>query len=477
LHTCALTYAGGVKCWGWNGSGRLGDGTVSHRTTPVDVCADAACAEPLSGVTAITAGGQHTCALTATGLVKCWGLNLWGQLGDGTAFESTTPVVVCADATCDAPLSGVSAITAGVSHTCAVTSAGGVKCWGGNGSGQLGDNTTFGRTTPVDVCADETCVVPLPDVSALTAGSEHTCALTSAGGVKCWGSNWDGQLGDGAFTDRTTPFDVCADATCAAPLSGVVAISAGWIHTCAVTSAGGVKCWGWNGSGQLGDGWQSLWHTTPVDVCGDETCLASLSSVVVVSAGSDYTCAVTSAGGVKCWGWNGSGQLGDGTAIDRTTPIDVCADATCETLLGTDEPKPPTPTATATLAATHTATASPSGTSTPTPTSTPSPAATSTPTSGDGGITAVAAGIFHTCALTEAGTVKCWGGNHEGQLGDGTMANHSTPVDVCADEACIVPLTGVVSIATGGLHTCALTSVGGVKCWGHNWWGQLGNGT
>jgi alpha-tubulin suppressor-like RCC1 family protein len=144
-------------------------------------------------------------------------------------------------------------------------------------------------------------------VVSITTGSSHTCAVTTAGGVKCWGYNGYGQLGDGTITYRTTPVDVSG------LTSGVASIVAGSYHTCAVTIAGGMKCWGRNNYGQLGDGTTTN-RTTPVDVSGLTSGIAS------AAAGSYHSCAVTTAGGMKCWGWNGNGQLGDGTLTDRTAP-------------------------------------------------------------------------------------------------------------------------------------------------------------
>ena len=182
------------------------------------------------------------------------------------------------------------AVAAGASHTCALTTAGGVKCWGRNGYGQLGDGTTDNRYTPLDVTGLSA------GVAAVTAGGSHTCALTTAGGLKCWGASDVGQLGDGTTDNRSTPVDVTG------LTSGVAAVAAGRDHTCALTTAGGLKCWGGNGCGQLGDGTQSDRYT-PVDV----TALTS-----GVAAGGYHTCALTTADGLKCWGHKRRGQLGDG---------------------------------------------------------------------------------------------------------------------------------------------------------------------
>jgi alpha-tubulin suppressor-like RCC1 family protein len=341
-HSCAITSGGGARCWGWNNNGQLGDGTTTNRAMPVDVSGLA------SGVTAIAGGGSHTCALTSGGRVKCWGGNSGGQLGDGTTTQRTMPVDVSGLA------SGVTAIAPGGFHTCALTGGGGVKCWGANWSGQLGDGTTTRRNTPVDVSGLTS------GVTAIAAGDTHTCALIG-GGVKCWGNNWAGQLGDGTTTQRTTPVDVSGLA------SGVTAIAGGGPHTCALTSGGEVKCWGANWGGQLGDG-TTIQRTTPVDVTG------LTSGVTAIAAGGAHTCALTGSGGAECWGENTNGQLGDGTTTDRTTPVNV------------------------------------SGLTS--------------------GVMAVAAVGFHTCALTSGGGVKCWGDNEHGQLGIGTFGYGTTPVDV-----------------------------------------------
>ncbi len=351
---------------------------------------------PLNGIAQVAAGGLHTCALTTAGGVKCWGNNSSGQLGDGSTTNTTTPVDVVGLG------SAVTAIAIGNGHTCALSIVGGVKCWGGNGYGQLGDGTMESKNTPVDVVGLSS------GVAAIDAGNgAYTCALTTAGGVKCWGHNGSGQLGDGTMESKNTPVDVVGLS------SGATAINAGSTHTCALTMTGGVKCWGRNNSGQLGDGTSGdgTSKTTPVDVVG----LGSGMAAIV--ANGDHTCALTTAGGVKCWGNNGFGQLGDGTMESKNTPVDVVG-------LGSD-------------------------------------------------VTSIVAGVSHTCALTTGGGIKCWGANGTGQLGDGTTGwdGKSTPVDVVGLGS------GAAATAAGYHCTCALTTTGGVKCWGNNNFGQLGDGT
>lgn len=149
-----------------------------------------------------------------------------------------------------------------------------------------------------------------PVLTQIAAGDDHTCALTTSGGVRCWGFNGEGQLGDGTTTDRSTPVDVVGLG------GGVAAIAPGGSHTCALTTGGGVKCWGANFAGQLGDGTQAQ-RLTPVNVSG------LTSGVAAISAGEYHTCALTTGGGMKCWGYNTDGQLGDGTTTGRLIPTAV----------------------------------------------------------------------------------------------------------------------------------------------------------
>ncbi len=351
VHTCAPTAAGQVKCWGGNTWGGLGDGTTVDRPTPVDVVGQT------SPVRTVDAGWNFTCAVATAGAATCWGYNLRGQLGDGTTTNSSTPVGVVGLG------SGVTAISAGVFHACALTDRGAVKCWGLNHRGQLGDGTTTDSSTPVDVVGLGS------GVKAISAGIWHTCALLADGGVKCWGQNNVGQLGDGTTTDSSTPVDVVGLPSRVSAIDTGTGSDGGidGSHTCAVTTRGGVLCWGLNNLGQLGDG-TTTDSSTPVTVSGLER------GARAVATGSGYSCALTRAGGVRCWGYNFTGQLGDGTTTNRSTPVDVVGLRS--------------------------------------------------------GVGQLATGGFHACVLTRRGAVKCWGGNGGGQLGDGTTTGRLTPVDV-----------------------------------------------
>ena len=438
-HSCAITTGGGAKCWGANDAGQLGDLSNAQRLIPVDVVSLS------SGVKQLAGGYHHSCAVTTAGGLKCWGDNEFGQLGISNASQRVVPTDAFGLTT------GVASIAAGEAHTCAVTGGGGVKCWGFNFDGQLGNNSDADGVTPVDVFGLAS------GVSALAAGSGHTCALTTGGGVKCWGENFYGQLGidpGNLFRDdfigwRRTPVNVVGLG------SGVVAIAAGDKHSCALTSGGSTKCWGY----QRGDNQEYKIDHHPEDVPGlsgdivaiavgaDHTCAVTTgggarcrgdnshgqlgdntlsnrggavdvqgltNGVAGIAAGEGHTCALIAGGGVKCWGDNSSGQLGDNSTTQRLAPVNVVGLAS--------------------------------------------------------GVTRLVAGGSHTCALMASGSVKCWGNNSSGQLGDNSTTNRLTPVDSQGLGG------GVAAIAAGGGHTCAVTNDGGVKCWGGNSKGQLGNG-
>ena len=285
----------------------------------------------------VAVGEYHICVVTTSGGVKCWGDNEDGQLGDGTTSRSSVPVDVVGLG------SGVTAIAAHTRNTCALTTSGGVKCWGNNESGQLGNNTDTSSSTPVGVIGMKT------GVTAISVGPFNVCALTKEGGVKCWGGNDFGQLGNGSTTGSPKPVDVSGLTT------GVTAIAVAFGHTCALTTGGGVKCWGENSKGQLGKG-TTTGSSVPVNVSG-------LTSGVTAIAVGGHACVLTISGGIKCWGENNYGELGNGTTTDSSVPVDVAG-------LGS-------------------------------------------------GVTAIAAHYYDSCALLSDGEIKCWGDNSEGQLGRG----------------------------------------------------------
>ena len=309
----------------------------------------------------------------------------------------------------------VTAIAAGYGHTVALTSDGKVFPWGYNDAGQLGDGTTTNRSTPVAV--DMSRALRGKTVIAIAAGDLHTVALTSDGKVFAWGYNYTGQLGDGTTTNRSTP--VAVNMNGALLGKSVTAIAAGYGHTVALTSDGKVFAWGHNYYGELGNGGYPYVSSTPVAV---NMSGALLGKRVTAIAASYHTVALTSDGKVFAWGDNETGELGDGTGTNRSTPVAVDMSGA---LLGKS-------------------------------------------------MTAIAAGEFHTVALTSDGKVFAWGNNADGQLGDGTGNGHSTPVAVDMSGALLGK--SMTAIAAGSYHTVALTSDEKIFAWGYNYNGELGNG-
>jgi len=371
-HTCALLTGGSVRCWGLNNYGQLGNGTTTNSSTPVAVSG-------ITTATAISAGNNYTCALLTGGSVRCWGLNNYGQLGNGTTTTSYTPVAVSGITT-------ATAISAGYAYTCALLTGGSVRCWGGNWYGQLGNGTTTNSSTPVAVSGITTA-------TAISAGGSHTCALLSGGSVRCWGFNNYGQLGNGTTTDSSTPVAVSGITTATAISAG------GWdfgFHTCALLTGGTVHCWGANGAGQLGNGTTGGGSSTPVAVSGITTATA-------ISAGGSHTCALLSGGSVRCWGWNIYVQLGNGTTTSSSTPVAVSGITTA---------------------------------------------------------TAISAGWDHTCALLSGGSVRCWGENGNGDLGNGTMTWTPVPVNVLGLGVPSLTVSGIVSpYVAGAAHSVTVKAL------------------
>ena len=336
-HACALTTTGRVECWGANDLGQLGDGSLVDRAAPAPVSLPAA-------ATQVASGYSHTCALLA-GQVYCWGDNTFGEIGDGTTTSRALPVLLTglpAIASLGAGGAGLTSVSA--AHSCAIAVNGALYCWGSNGSGQLGDGGTNLGLRPVRVSVLPAALLP----DRVSCGGRHTCAL-AGGAVHCWGANDSGQLGIGSTNAQSAP-------TAPAVSSGTTVLASGENHSCAVV-AGALLCWGLDTSGQVDAGNTATGaflspHAPPLGVfsptavaggraftCALDAALTppgfkcfggnthgqlggagSLTDVtllppataVAVTAGGDHTCALTSEGGIQCWGVNDRGQLGRG---------------------------------------------------------------------------------------------------------------------------------------------------------------------
>ncbi|MGB7587798.1 MAG: Ig-like domain-containing protein [Solirubrobacterales bacterium] len=422
--TCAQLDNGTVRCWGESYYGQLGYGnqnTVGDNETP-------GLAGPVDlgtghGVLETTTGTNHSCALFDTGVVRCWGLNSSGQLGDGNTANIGDNENPGAGGIVD--LGGRSAveIAAGEAHTCALLDDGTVRCWGKGASGQLGygntenigDNETPGSVAPVYL-AGESAV-------AIAAGASHTCALMTTGTVRCWGLGTNGRLGYGNtenIGDTELPGEV-------APVvlgASAVAISAGAAHTCARLADGTLRCWGLGTGGRLG-------YASTESIGDNETPSTAGAvnvggSAVAIAAGGIHTCSRLTDGTVRCWGSGLNGRLGyaNTTAIgDNETPSSAGAVNIGRTTA------------------------------------------------------MITAGGNHTCARLTDGTVRCWGLATSGQLGYGNTENigdnetpsTTGPVDLGTGRSAI-------DISAGGSHTCAALDNGTVRCWGLATSGQLGYG-
>jgi len=350
--------------------------------------------------TSISAGGRSTCGISTDNVMLCWGYNGEGQLGIGQGAVGSGPVFAFPQPTGATGNLTFRQIVAALYHTCAVTFSSVAYCWGVNFDGRLGDNSLVASVEPKQL-------VTAVSFRQMAVSRNHTCGLSLSDRVYCWGYAGDGQIGDGIMGPPISPRDsvlvpteVAGDATLR-----YMAISAGGQHTCALTNGSAAYCWGFNSTGQLGNGGTSR-DSVPTAVSGGL-------SFSAISAGYTHTCAVSLAGAGYCWGGNASGQLGTGAAGNTSTPA---------------------------------------------------------PVSGGLVFVAISAGEAHSCGLTSAGAVYCWGSNAFGQLGTGNQNNQTTPAAVAG---------GLVfsSVSAGDQHTCAVTTDHIVYCWGDNQYGQLGTGT
>ncbi len=346
---------------------------------------------------------------------ETWGLNANGQLGNNSTTNSATPVSV-------SNLGAVTQLSGGWGHSLALKPDGTVTSWGKNIDGQLGNNTMTESHVPVSVSS-------LTGVVAIAAGKNHSLALKNDGSVWAWGSNRDGQLGTTSST-TCTDFDQVQISCSLIPIqipsfTGVIAIAAGWDHSLAVKSDGSVWAWGANSFGGLGDGTHTS-RSSPVQVLGPGGS-GTLSRVQAVSAGQYHSLALKTDGTVWAWGGDVSGQLGNNSTTSTTAPVQVVGVGGSGTL---------------------------------------------------GGIIAIAAGQYHSLALQTQGTIVAWGKNDNGQLG-ATSSSSCGSGYACS----LVPLSisnffRNSAIAAGGGHSMALKGDGGtVFGWGENDDGELGDGT
>jgi alpha-tubulin suppressor-like RCC1 family protein len=418
-HSLALKSDGTLWTWGYNAQGQLGDNTVTRRLTPVQVLGPGGVGF-LTGVTAIAGGDSHSLARKSDGTVWAWGYNTWGTLGDGTTTSHRAPVqVVGPDGV--GFLTDTTAVAGGAIFAAALKTDGTVWCWGYNGQGQLGNDTTIASNTPVRTVAPEGLGV-FPDARAVVSGWSHTLVLKSDGTVYAFGYNGYGQLGDNTTTGRSVAVPVLGPSGIGA-LSDILAVAAGNYHSVALKADGTVWTWGMNNVGQLGDNTNTR-RLTPVQVLGPNS-VGFLTDIVAIAAGGIHTLALREDGTVFAWGGNGVGQLGDGTVTPRTTPVSMLNAAGTEPLRA---------------------------------------------------MAALAAGDAHSLAMGANGGVFACGSNSHGQLGDGTTMGHSLPVQVLGVGG-IGTLNSMVAISAGRQHSVALRIEGTVYTWGSNVSGQLGDNT
>jgi alpha-tubulin suppressor-like RCC1 family protein len=438
FHSLALKNDGTVWAWGYNGNGRLGDGTGTTRTRPVQVI-------NLTGVVAIAAGASSSMALKNDGTVWTWGDNSSGQLGIGTFTQSLTPVQV-------AGLTNVMSIAAGEAYNMALKNDGTVWSWGAGGFGQLGNGSTAFQPNIVQASA-------LTGVIGISAGVSHSLAVKSDGTVWAFGRNDSGQLGDGTISGRLTPVQVTG-------LTGEVAVAAGAAYSQALKSDGTIKAWGNNAHGQLGNGTT----TASIVPVSSSTCASGVFATPGTSpllsrlaASQNHSLVLKSDGTVWAWGENADGELGDGTIINRSSPVQA-AGVTGALGISAGYMHSLAVLTNGTVLSWGFNADGELGSGTTNQRSTPLAVTNLT------GVTAVAAGQFHSLALKNDGTVSAWGYNGNGRLGDGTGTTRLIPVQV-------INLTGVTAIAAGGNSSMALKSDGTVWTWGDNSSGQLGIGT
>ena len=452
--TCAIISNGSVMCWGYGYSGNLGSGGTTDLYNPTQTSSLGA------GRTAvgIAAGMDHTCAILDNGSVACWGYGYYGQIGDGSTTDTSTPTLTDSFGVGRTAV----AISAGMDHTCAILDNGSVACWGKGSSGQLGDGTAMNRLSPTQTSnlgAGRTAI-------AIAAGDMHTCALLDNGSVVCWGAGSTGALGRGTATNyQVTPMLTASLGTG----QRAVAISSGEEHTCALLENGSISCWGYGAMGALGNGGTADKYAPTLT-----SSLGTGRTAVGLSAGSAHTCAILDNGEVACWGEGSNGQLGEGTGSDSTTPIATAVFGPNQVAAGLS------------VGGEHTCVVDASGDvscwglgqygrlgnggngieATPAVINNLGPGQTALD---------IASGFAHSCAVQADGNVTCWGEGNSGQLGNGATSSWYTESSPILTSSLGAGRTAV-AVSAGNDHTCAILDTGSVSCWGSGGNGRLGNG-
>jgi alpha-tubulin suppressor-like RCC1 family protein len=389
--------------------------------------------------------GRGMCLITHGGEVKCWGLNRRGVLGNGSSSSVADVPGETGDGLVAVSLGtgrSVAELSQGVDseHVCAILDNGSVKCWGRNSSGQLGLGDTVNRGRAANQMGDNLAAVSLGTgrtATQVVTGEAFTCALLDNGSVKCWGNNQYGQLGQGSNTTRGDNAGEMGDSLAAVSLGTgrtAIQLAAGRLSACALLDNATVKCWGYNGQGQLGIGAAGTKGTSAAHM-GDSLLAVSLGTgrtAVKVVGGYYHFCALLDNSSVKCWGYNIYGQLGQGDATNRGLLPAHMGDNLLPVSLGTGRTA-----------------------------------------------TDLGSGSYHSCAILDSGELKCWGYNTYASLGQGNTSHLGDGANEMGDFLGPISLgTGrsAVAVSGGVSHTCATLDDFTLKCWGDGAKGQLGNG-
>ncbi len=504
-NTCALLDNATVKCWGSNGNGELGLGDVNNRGDgPGEMGDNLPTVNLGTGRTAaaIIADYVTTCAILDNGSVKCWGLNNMGQLGQGDTTQRGDGPNEMGDNLPAINLgTGRTALSVSVSTrvACARLDNSTVKCWGENNFGQLGLGTIDNRGDGPNEMGDNLPAINLgagrSAFAVIAGGNGHNCALLDNGQIKCWGINAAGQLGLGDTASRGDNPGEMGDNLSSLSFSGAraVSITVGQDHSCAILAGGRVTCWGRNNLGQLGLG-DNVDRGNAPNQMGDNLPIVDLGTgrtAVAISAGFQFTCALLDNATVKCWGSNSLGQLGLGATGSRGDGPGEMGDNLPAVNLGTGRTATALSTGSATCARLDNGLVKCWGDNTfgqlglgdtNNRGDAPGEMGDSLPTVNLGTgrtATAIGAAFTHNCAVLDNATLKCWGLNALGELGQGDtnsrgdgpneMGNNLPAIDLGSGRT-------ATAVALAPRSTCARLDNAQVKCWGHNGFGQLGLG-